>query len=355
MHSRMKLSSQLHRDFSAELVQACVEHLFSLLGSDGKFTYAHKHLERQAAYSGYNLLRHCGTVWFMCKAIGSLSLKLDSARIAALRNAVTYIAGKTKKPTWMNGLAPTLCLTSKDVVKIGGVGLAALMVRELSSLAATAGPDLLDSLYPEGADVHCTRLENYALSQLGTEDFVHKRRFSDGDILPFRSDYYTGEVLFALVTAPRFVPAVRSVMESLFERDYGIPEQSHWMAYASCAALKAGYCDQEKTIGYIERLVDRIIADTSYRQRHQSTPIACRSEALVEFLLTQRQLAGSGMVFAEALVERARETFEENLSLQLEYYGEGQFRKGRESDKVQIDYIQHNGAAFLGWWLLGSG
>jgi hypothetical protein len=246
-----------------------------------------------------------------------------------------------------------LCLTSKDVVKIGGVGLAALMVRELASLAATAGPDLLDSLYPEGADLHCTRLENYALSQLGTEDFIHKRRFSDGDILPFHSDYYTGEVLFALVKSPRIVPAVRTVMESLFERNYGIPEQSHWMAYASCAALKAGYCDREKTVAYIGRLMEGIITDTAYRQRHESTPTACRSEALVEFLLTQRQLADAGEAIPESLVERARKTVEENLSLQLEYYGAGQFRKGRESDKVQIDYIQHNGAAFLGWSLLG--
>jgi hypothetical protein len=55
-------------------------------------------------------------------------------------------------------------------------------------------------------------------------------------------------------------------------------------------------------------------------------------------------------LFPPELRQSAQKTLEENLSLQLGYYGAGQFRKGRDSDKVQIDYIQHNGAAFMGYW-----
>lgn len=343
----------IQKDFAEGLVRACVEHLFSLLGSNGKFIYAHKHLEPDEVYGGYNLLRHCGTVWFMCKAIRSLSLDLSPGRRAALRKAVAYVGSKTQEPPWIKELAPMLCVTSNDVVKIGGVGLAALMIREFTGLVGSSRPSVLGSLYPEGAGLHCIRLENYMVSQLSGVDFIHKRRFSTGDILPLRSDYYTGEVLFALMRSPRILLAVRTAMESLLDSDYGLPEQSHWMAYAACAALKVGYCDPEKTGKYLERLVDRIISDGTYRNRHESTPIACRTEALVEFLQTHRQL-GSARQFPKTLVDAARKTALENLSLQLEYYSQGQFRKGRRSDKVQIDYIQHSGAAFLGWWHLAD-
>jgi hypothetical protein len=101
--------------------------------------------------------------------------------------------------------------------------------------------------------------------------------------------------------------------------------------------------------------VEGIISDASYRERHQSTPIACRTEALVEFLQTCRMMDSAHEDFPESLLKAAAAVAHQNLELQLEYYGQGQFRKGRESDKVQIDYVQHNGAAFLGWWQLSEG
>lgn len=202
--------------------------------------------------------------------------------------------------------------------------------------------------------MHCARLENYIISQLSGEDFIHKCAFSSGIAHPFRSAYYTGEVLLALVQSSRVDPRVRKVMEALFDAGYGLPEQSHWMAYAACAALTSGYCDRSRTIDYVNRLIGRIISDSSYRERHESTPIACRTEALVAFLQTRRLVDPAHQYFSKELVNAARATAHDNLGLQFNYYGKGQFRKGIASDKVQIDYIQHNGAAFLGWWQLAE-
>lgn len=342
----------IEKSTAEEIVRACVAHLFSLLGDSGKFVYAHQHLEPDQAHKGYNLLRHCGTVWFMCKAIRSLAIKLDSRDKQALAGALGYIRGKTEEPPWIGGSIPMLCVTSKQVVKLGGVGLAALMIREHAQLDDQIDKESIAGLYPEGPDQHCIRLENYIVSQLRDGDFIHKRAFSTGDIYPFKSDYYTGEVLFALMQSSRHVPRIRTVMEQLLDGGYGLAQQSHWMAYAACAALKVGYCDEAKTAAYVGRLIDSIDSDRSYRKRYESTPIACRTEALVEILQTHRHGTYLSEHLSKAAVTAARTAAAKNLALQLEYYGQGQFRKGRESDKVQIDYIQHNGAAFLGWWHL---
>ena len=196
------------------------------------------------------------------------------------------------------------------------------------------------------------KLENYLVSQLEQKDFIHKRVFATGENTSFKSDYYTGEALFPLMLSERRFPEVQASLESLMFKDYGIPQQSHWMAYAACSALAKRYCDEIRICIYIERLIRSILSDTSYRERHESTPIACRSEALAEFLLTCRRVSYARAYFSAEFQHAARNALAENLARQLEFYGAGQFRKGRESDKVQIDYIQHNGAAFLGWWEL---
>ena len=289
----------------------------------------------------------------MCKSIRMLAIDLTPHQQRLLWQAVGYIRNKTREPPWADGVLPVLCLPSADTVKLGGVGLAALMIQEYAQLGAVSEEALAD-LYPQGPELHCARLENYIISQLSGGDFVHKRAFSTGIAQPLRSEYYTGEALFAVVQASRRDPQVRKVMEGLLDAGYGLPEQSHWMAYAACAALTVDYCDRSKLVKYLSRLVDRIISDPTYRDRHESTPIACRTEALIVFLQTCRLLDPAYRHFSETLVTAARDIARTNLDLQATYYGKGQFRKGRVSDKVQIDYIQHNGAAFLGWWQLSE-
>ncbi|BBZ64200.1 hypothetical protein MMON_55010 [Mycolicibacterium monacense] len=334
------------------IVRSCVNHLFSLLDDSGRFVYAHKHLAPDQTGEGYNLLRHCGTVWFMCKAIHTLSIDLSGREKRALMAAVLYIRARTKAPPWHTGPSPALCVTARDAVKLGNVGLAALMIRGYAQLASETDTASLASLYPEGFDLHCTSLENYIISQLKEGSFVHKRVFSTGEIRQFESDYYTGEALFALMQSSRHIPRVRVAMEQMLHDGYGLAQQSHWMAYAACASLRVDYCDRALTTTYVGRLIDRIASDESYRYRQESTPIACRTEALVEILRTCRQNTYLNQRLPKAAIDKAATIAAENLALQLKYYGDGQFRRGRVSDQVRIDYIQHNGAAFLGWWQL---
>ena len=90
----------------------------------------------------------------------------------------------------------------------------------------------------------------------------------------------------------------------------------------------------------------QILGDTLYRYRRQSTPIACRSEALTRVLLLARRLPD---LLSADLLDRMRTHAAENLTLQLDWYQDGQFRQGDGTQRVQIDYIQHNATAFLHW------
>ena len=47
------------------VVRECLEHLFRLVGPNGRFIYAHRADRVDEQLDGYNMLRHCGTVWSM--------------------------------------------------------------------------------------------------------------------------------------------------------------------------------------------------------------------------------------------------------------------------------------------------
>jgi D-alanine-D-alanine ligase-like ATP-grasp enzyme len=158
-----------------------------------------------------------------------------------------------------------------------------------------------------------------------------------------------------LFQGSRITPKVQSIVEGLLNARYGINVQSHWMAYAACEALAKGLLNPQVVVPYLTALMEAIIGDPSYRERQESTPIACRSEALTIFLRTINDSPLLAMHFSPTLVRQAKEAAVENLSLQMTWYDKGQFRKGNGDEKVQIDYIQHNAASFLNLSLLEKG
>jgi hypothetical protein len=324
-------------DHCREVVTDSLSHLLRLVGDKGRFVYAHPAGQPEVVLNGYNMLRHCGTLWFMLRAINELQLDLTESQGAALSRALGYAVRKMERPAWINH--PSLALVTNGAVKTGGVGLALLMLEEFrraAPLGLSPGPVSLDATV--------AGLQAYALAQIDGHDFLHKRRIADGAVLPFRSDYYTGEVLFGLFLTGRTDPALLATAEALIARRYGVAEQSHWMAYAVCEAASRGLIGSARLTGYLVDLVTAIIEQDAYRSRRQSTPIACRTEALTRFVALCDEGPGR---FPPALREAALRVADENLGLQLAWYGHGQFWKGDDDRKVQIDYVQHNATAFL--------
>lgn len=180
-------------------------------------------------------------------------------------------------------------------------------------------------------------------------DFIHRRNAHTGEADTFRSDYYTGEALFALLSAAfrlsdnhQAVRAQKALL-TLVAKGYGISEQSHWMMYA--VEICHRHAPNPYLVSYAEQLVDNIISLPGYRTEQRCTPIACRTEALLAYL---RMMPPSERRFQDRAL-RAWHTIEENLILQLrDQLPDGSFRRGADSTEVRIDYLQHNLTALLG-------
>lgn len=329
-------------DFAREVVRATVQHLLGLVSPAGRFVYIHRLNAPDDQRDGYNVLRHCGTAWYICKAIAELPCRLSPAESRALGRVVGHIEAQLREPPWKEGSLPRLCLPEDGSVKLGANGLALLMLDEYARLDAEARP----SAPPD--PMLMARLQNYVLSQQSGGDFVHKRAFPGGAIEPFRSDFYTGECLFALARGDRITPHAARAVEHLLASGYGIQVQSHWMAYAVCEMLDRKLTSSPLLLAYLSRLVAHIVQDASYRNRNESTPIACRTEALLRVLLLARRHAMT-LRFDPRLIAAARQAAEENLRMQAGFYADGQFVNAPREALVRIDYIQHNATCFLQW------
>lgn len=325
------------------IVHESLRHLLRLIGPNGKFVYAHRRDAVDDASTGYNLLRHCGTLWFMLRAVNDLGLKPAPADAAAMAAAIRYAGRKMVAPGW----APGLALESKGKLKLGGAGLALAMLAE-ARVAVDRGAMPAPALPLPLADC-LAALADYSLSQLRPDgDFEHKRDLATGGIEPFRSGYYTGEALLGLLLAGVEPARLAGSFAALTAQGYGIDVQSHWMAYAACEAVERGALPPGPAAAYITALGEAICNDAQYRGRRQSTPIACRSEALTRMLMLADRRPG---LLAPGFTAMAAQTATENLVLQQDWYDAGQFWKGDGDDKVQIDYIQHNATAYLNWHL----
>ncbi|HEY6919355.1 MAG TPA: hypothetical protein VI412_08835 [Tabrizicola sp.] len=333
-----------------QIVSASLAHLVRLVQRTGRFIYAHPAGDISAPHDGYNLLRHCGTLWFMARATRAAGGVPDLELIHAMARAAGYIGEKLAPAPWAAPDRPSLALVSKGAVKLGGLGLALLALGEADRIPAIR-PHLA-SLLPLGLSETLTRMRTYALDEIEGDDFRHKRLIETGAVLPFRSDYYTGEAIFGLLTTGPAPEDLVRVITALLDRHYGWAEQSHWMAYAACEAVERGTIPEPLGAAYLTGLMQAILSDATYRARRQSTPIACRTEALTRVLLLARTRPD---LLDPALLARVRDHAAQNLMLQLDWYDDGQFWKGDDDRKVQIDYIQHNATAFLHWAMLGEG
>jgi hypothetical protein len=300
--------------------------LAQLVGSGGEFLYHYDMIGR--SLPGYNALRHAGSIWAMLHVGGQA--KRPAARRAVAWRVKRYRRNRTD--------GSQLALEHRNQVKAGGNALAILAHLELGT--------------PK--DMRLARgLANHLLSLQREDGDYHHKLWVDGTIDEFRSNYYTGEAMFALARfaaaakAPRYLASALRAERVLGPRGYGVAEQSHWMLYALEAIHKSLHLapDQGVSHGDLEehacKIVEGIIDDPAYRARNQSTPTACRSEGL---LAGWRLLRGAQEAerFAK-LRDRILIEVKKNLVQQLRYQAaDGGFINGANDFSVRIDYIQHN-------------
>lgn len=330
-------SQQTGRISNREIALSGATYLARLVDQDGRFKYRFDAVSGNVA-EGYNVLRHCGAIWAMLEVSEHSEGKKDI--VASGIRAVTYLLNEFMNfsPDYRHG-----CIAENNSVKLGGNALAILA---LLSVYRATGDAILKAL--------AESLGNYILKDWKPDgDFVHKRYLSSGKISDFQSMYYTGEALLALLHLFEasgneiwLDAAIRSE-NMLAARDYGVPEQSHWMLYA--LELLCRHRWNEAHAQHAGKIARHILDFPEYRSWERSTPTACRSEGLLAFIRLLDQ--GKGDDGLMGLRDRCTEAIDFNLGEQLRFrLDTGAFIRGGEdhrANEVRIDYIQHNISAFL--------
>jgi hypothetical protein len=319
------------------------ECLARLVDRRGKFLYRYD-ADNPGPSTGYNILRHCGTIWAMTEVANRAGPLPDVAEAA--QRATEWLIRRHIRPY---GITGTRCVVAGDAVKLGGNGLAILALLEVAALTG-------NQTYIELAG----DLAGYIVLQRQPDgNFAHKRRFSTDEIQPFHSDYYTGEALFGLLRLTavtgeqRWLDVTQASEEQLAAQEYGVPQQSHWMLYALEQLHKLR--PQRVSRLHAQAIAQDILDKPEYRNHKRSTPIACRTEGLLAFVRLCKDLSSDAAdrpVFDQAAA-RSRIAIHENLELQTGYRRpNGSFVHGLGNSEVRIDYIQHNISSFLGYSFL---
>jgi UDP-N-acetylmuramoyl-tripeptide--D-alanyl-D-alanine ligase len=316
--------------------------LAEFVDKEGRFKYRFDALTGVIS-TGYNVLRHCGSVWAIMD-VYQVTPEQDALYQASHR-ATTYLRNEFLKYVPNCRYA---CIAEGGVIKLGGNALAILALLAVYSVSKEA--ILLTISESIGASIERDRMPD--------GDFVHKTYLATGKISTFRSEYYTGEALLALLALyeasgdGRWLDIVINSENNLMKKYYGVKEQSHWMLYAL-----EGLCRHRWKDAYAQhasQIAQHILTYPEYLLANRSTPTACRSEGLLAFVrLADSSAAGSA--FGE-LRQRSMVAVEHNLVEQCRFRrDDGSFVRGGgdvRNTEVRIDYIQHNISAFLHYHLL---
>lgn len=320
--------------------------LANMVEPTGRFSNCHGGRRRDGRRR-YNQLRHAGTLW-ATMAVYNYARELAQSEIAVDR-AFATIDVKKACATSLRYLVESFMerrdgeayIRSNNVAKLGGAALAILAILELHRADC-------DHYYLETA----VELGRYICRQQRADgDFCHIIDIKSGGIVDRRSDYYTGEAIFAIselyrqTRDDRLGNVSKFSASSLNRMEYGVNSQSHWYAYA----LYSMYIDSndDNLLSHAKKIAKNICDNPSYRRGLRSAPIACRTEALLSFIemvLCNRQTEDI------SFLRRCLNVSEDNLRYQLlSRDASGLFLASPAKSDIRVDYTQHNISSFCAY------
>lgn len=344
-------------------------YLLRNLRPTGRFVYQRSAATGRPVPGSYNLLRHFGSLWAIQDVCGP-----DPVVGARVARAVDWAVQRYYVRTRRGG-----AFRKQDGLVTGCSGLALLALDRLRLTHEPAEGDgfraeiveylLANQITDAGDDLRYDFRHKICLD-LPVLDAVHDDVTVPPEVSEFRSNYYTGEILFGLLTqiagpgrdelAERVHAVAARSMTALRARDYGVRERSHWMMYAIrqfCVVqdLRAGTAGPVPAAGpdtaapwplrvemttWASRIARSIVRSTrGGRRNERSAPTACRVEAQVQYL----GLIGSGFDERPELTAAVtRQVWEDcALLLTLQDPRTGGFPGSAVDPIMQIDYTQH--------------
>ncbi|MEM7585505.1 MAG: hypothetical protein AAF560_19095 [Acidobacteriota bacterium] len=343
------------------LLETAVEggaYLTRAVGTDGRFAYSYLP-KTDEVRNRYNILRHAGTIFSMMELYEVVQ---EPELLAAAERAIGYLQRSIQPCT--AGEAEALCVVEDREVKLGGNGLAIVALAKYAEVTGKRSHgDLIAGL---GKWILATQGED-------GEFKIHKQPFPSGPPDRFRSQYYPGEALLALLRGgedePSWLEATARGARWLIEvRDRGVPtdrlNHDHWLLYAldvlhrrqphplylahASRITQAMLDRQNRRPAYLDWL-------GSYYRPPRSTPTATRSEGLTAAYQLERDFGSS--LRADKILEAIE--LGTRFQLQTQFRPEsalyvadpqrilGGFRRSLENYEIRIDYVQHNISALL--------
>ncbi len=347
------------------------DYLVNSTRDDGSFDYIYDAVTGEVS-DDYNIIRHAGTVFSM---LDLYTITKKSDLLEAAGRAVRYLDSQIIPFKNDND---RLCICHKGLVHLGGPALAALAMERYYSITG-------DKYYLE----RMRKLARYIVhEQLESGRFVHARWCPTFWRIIYRSPYYSGEAILALIAIYEadgnvewLNAAEKGALYLIRERDAGKDieelDADHWLLMA----LDKLHRHRENIlfINHAMKLANGIVISQkrdvsvpdimgSYYTPPGSTPTATRSEGLVAAYRLIRDRGGSVLDQKkyESVLKQLLETIHLNVHFQLncQYDNantfflenpsrpEGGFRGGLADNTIRIDYVQHNLSSLAGLYHL---
>ena len=336
------------------------EYLIRAVDTEGRFRYRYQAAEDQVD-ADYNILRHSGTLLSMLQLYQVTS---EPRLLEAAERGLKFLEQTIHRPTPDE---ERLVVVEKGFIKLGGNALAVIAMAE--HIAATGNPK-----YSETA----LRLGLSLAENLSPEGIfrTHKESFPDGSATDFRSEYYPGEAILALLRLHRLDSngpwlelagrAARQVIQSRASTITADLPHDHWLLYglAELDELEP----RPEYVAHALRLTKSILVSQnrqplyrdwlgSYNSPPRSTPTATRTEGLLAGyrLLRSRRFPHPPEDLLLAIELGLRFQLQTRLEPATALYlevpdpGLGGFRRSLTSFEIRIDYVQHNISSLLGY------
>ncbi len=353
-------SDEISGRYLLEAARLAAKYLARNVDDQGRFNYIYDPLE-DTYPGGYNILRHAGTVNSMLEYFERTG---DPEILKAAERAISFLESSIKH-TRKGGVGMAVVVEDNEV-KLGGNALGALAIAKY--IEVTGNREYLSLLQ---------KLGEWILSvQEKDGDFgVHKQRFSDGTVSDFRSAYYPGEAILALMRIHHLDPrskwmdgASRGARYLVLVRDSKLKDHElphdHWLLYG----LEELY-EQEKDPVFLEHAL-KISSEIIRAQNRNSvfpdwnggfsndplsTPASTRMEGLgaAYRIASRASMSEEAEKILEALLQGTSFISRNQIGPSWAMYMKnpeaslGGIRESLTRFDVRIDYVQHALSTFL--------
>jgi hypothetical protein len=349
------------RAFLLEAARRGGRYLARAVDETGRFAYSYLPKTDELGDS-YNILRHAGTTYSMLELH---EVSPDDELLEAARRAIRFLVGAARSTAIED--EELAVIVERGFVKLGGNALACVALTKYTEVT--------------GDRTHLPlvgRLGRWMVKvQRANGRFgVHKQSFPEGKVDGFRSGYYPGEAVLALLRIhgidgdDRWLDAAERAARYLIEdRDGGLETKElshdHWLLYALDELYRKR--PRDLYLRHARRIVTAIVNTQnlapeqpdwrgSYYRPPRSTPTATRTEGLCAAYRLERDHGDEEWTGRIRAAIRAGIGFqlrtqfgpESTLYLADPRRASGGFRRSLTDYEIRIDYVQHNISALLG-------